>query len=207
MKLYFIRHAQRGHGKKQDVLTKYGVEQVQKLAKCLSGLKVDKIICSSSKRAIKTAEPIATALNVSIEFTNKINERSLGIFQGRPKEGKVALQKSGLTRDEFRPEKGENALDAYNRAKEFVEQLKKRKEKSLLIVSHSGFISDVAIILLKKAMNENKNFKSGFCALTYFELDNDFKVINYKINQKEFSPLRKNMFYSKSIFIFIIFLP
>jgi len=48
-------------------------------------------------------------------------------------------------------------------------------------VSHSGFISDVASILLGKNIEDSKDYKTGFCAITTFELDDDFKVINYEI--------------------------
>ncbi len=184
MKLYFVRHAQRGHGEYQDTLTEEGVEQTRKLAEYLCNFEVDRIICGSLNRARKTAEPTIAILNVPVEFTDEVNERSLGVLQGKPEEGKAALKKSGLSMDEFRPDGGENVLDAYNRAKRFVERLKNQKEQSILVVSHSGFISDVATILLKKPMEENRNYKSDFCALTYFELDNNFNVIDYKINHK-----------------------
>jgi len=184
MKLYFLRHAQRGHGEHQDTLTKDGIEQANKLVSHLCKLKVDKVICGALNRTRKTIEPTIATLNIPVEFTDEVNERSLGVLQGKPKELKDALIKSGLTLEEFKPVSGEDALDAYNRAKRFVEQLKKQKEQSILIVSHSGFISDVATILLKKPMEENRNYKSGFCALTYFELDEEFNVIDYKIDQK-----------------------
>ena len=184
MKLYFVRHAQRGNGEYQDTLTEEGIEQAKELAKYLCNLKVDKVICGDLNRARKTAEPTIAALDVPIEFTSEVNERSLGVLQGKPEEGKAALKRSGLSMEEFRPEGGENALDAYNRAKLFVERLKSQKEQSILIVSHSGFISDVATILLRKPMGDNKDYKSSFCALTYFELDENFNVIDYKINQK-----------------------
>ncbi|MBI5798115.1 histidine phosphatase family protein [Candidatus Woesearchaeota archaeon] len=188
MKLYFIRHAQRGYGEEQDTLTEEGVEQAQKLAKYLCKFEIDKIICSSLNRTRKTVEPTLAILHVPVEFTDEVIEQKNGILQGRTaEEYRTALRESGLTKEEFRPEGGENESDAYHRAERFVQKLKKQKEQNILIISHAGFISNIVVILLKKSKEERKNYKSDFCALTYFELDDHFNVLDYRTNQKTIS--------------------
>lgn len=184
MKLYFLRHSERGHGPEQDTLTPTGIEQAKKSAKYLRNIKIDKIISGSSQRARRTAEEIIKLIpNCPVEYTSEINEQSLGVLQGKSgKEYEEALTKSGKSPDDFRPENGENRTDAYKRAKNFVNKLKKETAESILIISHSGFISDVCTILLNLPMGESKNFKTDFCAITYFELDKGFKVKRYFVN-------------------------
>ncbi len=60
--------------------------------------------------------------------------------------------------------------------------LKKETAKTILVISHSGFISDIVTILLKLPMKDNRYFRSYFCAISYFELNKDFEVKNYFIN-------------------------
>jgi len=183
MKLYLLRHGQRGHGPEIDALTLEGIKQSEKTTEYLKKLKIDKIICGDSNRARKTLEPFLKLFHGQIEYTSEVNEQNMGIFQGKSKaEWDEAVKKSGLSEKEFRPESGESSSDAYERAKRFVERLKNEKAENILIVSHSGFISDVSTLLLNKAREDNVNYKMQFCAITCFEFDKDFRVKSYCIN-------------------------
>jgi broad specificity phosphatase PhoE len=183
MKLYLLRHGQRGHGPEMDTLVPEGIKQSEKTAEYLKKLKIDKVICGDSNRARKTAEPFLKDFKGKVEYTPEVNEQDMGIFQGKSKsEWDEAVKKSGLSEKEFRPESGESSFDAYERARKFIESLKKEKAENILVVSHSGFISDVSTILLNKAKDENINYKMQFCAITCFELDKDFIVKTYCIN-------------------------
>jgi len=182
MIIYLLRHGERGHGEQQDTLTENGIEQAKKAAQFFKKIKIDKIICGDSNRAKKTAEEILKETNFPIEYTSKVNEQEMGILQGKSgMEYKKALEESGLSKDEFRPIGGENSYDAFDRAKEFVEMLKNRKENTILIVSHSGFISNLIAILSGKTIGES-NFKTDFCSITYLEIDHDLKIKRIKCN-------------------------
>src|SRR3989338_1964294 len=120
MKIYLLRHAQRGHGEKQDTLTEIGKEQARRTAGFFKKIKLNKIICGDKNRDIETLKPILNYQKCEVEYTPEVNERELGIFEGKSgKEWKEAIEKSGLSEEEFKPERGENRMDAYNRAKEF----------------------------------------------------------------------------------------
>lgn len=190
MKLYLVRHGHRGYGEEQDTLTDIGNEQAKRIAKFFSNIKIDKIICSSSNRTRKTAEPILKKLNCKIEYTNQVNEQKLGVFEGKSgKEWKTAVEASGLSEEEFRPEEGENRKDAYERAKKFVEKLKIEKAENLLVISHGGFISDVITLLLNLLEKESIHFKTGFSAISYFKLDKGLNVEDFYIG--DLTPLGK----------------
>ena len=107
----------------------------------------------------------------------------MGIFQGKSgKKWNEAIAKSGLSEKEFQPEGGENADDAYDRAKRFFEKLKREKYSNILVVSHSGFISDMCTIILKESQDKNAAYKSENCAITFFEFDKESNVKSYCIN-------------------------
>ena len=184
MKLYFLRHGKRGNGKEQDILIDEGIKQAKQVANFFKNIKIDKIICGDLNRARKTAEPIINNLDVKVEFTSEVNEQNLGILQGKTaQEMREAIIQSGLSKKEFRPKEGENESDVYNRAKKFIEKLKKENKENILIVSHSGFISYITTILLKKPFKENSSFKTGFCSISFFELDKDSNIVNYYVRE------------------------
>lgn len=184
MKIYLLRHAQRGHGEKQDTLTEIGKEQARRTAKFFKKIKLDKIICGDKNRTKETLQPILKNQKCDVEYTPDVNEQELGVFEGKSaNEWKEAIEKSKLSEEEFRPENGENRSDAYNRAKQFYKELQKEKVGSLLIVSHAGFISDLITLLLDLPEHENVHFKTGFCAISYFDLDENFKVEDFYIGE------------------------
>ena len=182
MKIYLLRHAHRGYGEEQDSLTEIGLEQSRRTAEFFCYIKLDKIICSNKNRVRETAKQIMERMNCAVEYTSEINEQELGIFEGRSgKELQEAVKNSGLPEKDFRPEGGENREDVYNRTVKFYKMLKKEKVDSILIVSHAGFISDLIALLLELPESENVHFKTGFCAISYFELDKEFKVRDFYI--------------------------
>lgn len=184
MKVYLLRHGQRGHGERQDSLTEIGKEQARRTAEFFKTIKLDKIICGSKKRTKETLKPILRYQECSVEYTQNVNEQELGIFEGKSsREFKYAIGNSGLSEDEFRPEGGENRKDAYERAKRFYEKLKKENAKNLLIVSHGGFISDLITLFLSLPEEESVHFKTGFCSISYFDLDENFKVRDFFIGE------------------------
>ena len=184
MKIYLLRHAQREHGEKQDTLTEVGKEQAERTAKFFKEIKLDKIICGTKNRTKETLRPLLKYQKCHIEYTPEVNEQELGIFEGKSaKEFKEAIEDSSSSEEEFRPERGENKKDAYGRAKRFYDKLKSENAKNLLVVSHAGFISDLITLLLNLPKKENVNFKTGFCAVSYFELDENFKVKDFYIGE------------------------
>lgn len=66
MLLYFIRHGDPIYN--PDSLTEKGKIQAEALSNRLVNSKIDRIYCSSSARAIQTAEPTAKKLGKEIEI-------------------------------------------------------------------------------------------------------------------------------------------
>jgi broad specificity phosphatase PhoE len=182
MKLYLLRHAERGHGKEQDTLTETGIEQSKSIVSSLEKLGINKIICADTERAIKTIEPFLDKFHGEIEYTDLVVEQKMGKLAGKSgQEYRDALEKSGLDKKEFRPEGGENYYDLIERAKKFLKGLKNEKTENILVSTHAGFIRAIIVSLLKLPEEE---LKFDFVSITSIEFNKDFKIINSEINKK-----------------------
>jgi broad specificity phosphatase PhoE len=182
MKLYLLRHAERGHGEKQDILTDLGVEQSKKIIPFLEKLDINKIICADTNRAKETINPFIKKSSLSVEYTPLVNEQEMGELAGKSgSEYREKLEKSGLSKEEFRPKGGENYSDLVHRAKDFLNNLKNEKVENILVSTHAGFICSIIISLLNLP-KENLTF--DFASITYIEFDKNFKVIKYELNKK-----------------------
>lgn len=141
--IYFIRHGESEAnvrhvfaGQKDDsVLTEKGKEQALATAKEIKkeNLKIDKIISSPLKRALKTAEIIAIELGFDISkivVDNHITEYDMGSFTGT-KAGKI----SSLI---LTTAKGAEDPQLFcDRVCSYIKKLSESPE-NILIVSHAG---------------------------------------------------------------------
>lgn len=181
MKLYLLRHAERGHGPEQDILTELGKKQSEEIVPYLTNLKIDQVICAETNRAKRTIEPFILSFNSKVEYTSLVNEQEMGELSGKSGlEYKNALEKSGLTKEDFRPKGGENYRDLMNRVKIFLNRLKKEKYQNILVVTHAGFIRSI-INLILNVKKDTLNFDAA--SLTFIEFNDQFEVLDYKLNQ------------------------
>ena len=73
MFLFYVRHADPIYC--PDSITQYGQKQAKALSSMFFEFGLDKIFCSSSQRAIMTAEPTAEKLGLNIELLDFANEK------------------------------------------------------------------------------------------------------------------------------------
>jgi broad specificity phosphatase PhoE len=183
MKLYLLRHAERGHGEDQDKLTELGIEQSKEIVPFLEKLDINRIICANTKRAMKTIEPFIKNSKINIEYTSLVNEQEMGELTGKSgSEYRAKLEESGLSKEEFRPKGGENYSDLMNRAKSFLNNLKNEKSENILVSTHAGFIRSIIIVLLKLP-KEELIFDSA--SITCIEFNEKLNVIKYELNKKQ----------------------
>jgi len=182
MKIYFLRHAERGSGIEQDTLTKKGEKQAENIVFYLKNLGIDKIICGKTDRTKKTIEPFLLKFNKKAEYTSLVNEQEMGELTGKSRaDYQNALILSELSKEEFKPKGGENYYDLMDRAKIFLNQLKNEKSQNILVVTHAGFIRSVFINLLN-LKKETLNFDPA--SITWIEFDEKFNVLDYNLNLK-----------------------
>lgn len=142
MKVYIIRHGQVPHNALKQYnttdedLTVLGIKQAEELRDKIKDMKFDIIICSPLNRAKHTAE-IININNNKIIYDDRIRERSCGDLSGKPLEV--------TNREEYwnyyatiQYGTSENIKYFFKRVFEFLDELKTKNYKSILIVAHSG---------------------------------------------------------------------
>lgn len=163
MKLILVRHGEtywneerRIQGGDSDIeLNDTGLEQARKLAAFLRNESIAAILSSPLKRAIATAEVIASHHQLPIEIPQGLRELKVGELEG------MSVSKLGTTFSQFLIQwwqdrgakdlpNGESLVDLQQRAWKVIESLlEKHKDGTVVVVSHYFVI--LAIIL--KALN------------------------------------------------------
>lgn len=142
MKIYIVRHGEvlsnvlQQYNTADEDLTKLGIAQAKELRNKIKNIKFDIIICSPMVRTKQTAE-IININNNKIIYDDRIRERSCGDLSGKPLEV--------TNREEYwnyyatiQYGTSENIKYFFKRVFEFLDELKTKNYKSVLIVAHSG---------------------------------------------------------------------
>lgn len=142
MKLYLVRHGETPHNALKiystldEDLNDLGIKQAEELRKKIKDIKFDIIISSPLLRAKHTAN-IINSNNLEIIFDDRIKERNHGNLSGKP------LQVTN--REEYwnyntniQYVTSENIKYFFKRVANFLDELKGKEYKNVLIVAHSG---------------------------------------------------------------------
>ncbi len=157
-------------------MTANGLQQALNLAEAwkAEGQWFHKIISSPLKRARQTAEAVAAALEIPIEFDPIWMERGFGVIEGKTVEEVRRQDPTVDFYDPFRPpaEGAESATDLYIRASQGLQSLLRRPDGSYLIVTH-GAIMNMALYVTLGLSLQNGNSprfnigNTGFVNLLY----------------------------------------
>lgn len=142
MNVYIVRHGQVPHNALKEYnttdedLTDLGISQAEELRDKIKNMNFDVIICSPLNRAKHTAK-IINVNNQKIIYDERIRERSCGDLSGKPLEV--------TNREEYwnyntmiKYGTSENIKLFFDRVYDFLDELKTKDYKSVLIVAHSG---------------------------------------------------------------------
>jgi broad specificity phosphatase PhoE len=142
MKIYLVRHGQcnsnlnKIYNYVNEDLNDTGVEQAKELSKKIYDIDYDIVISSPLIRAKHTAE-IINVKNKEMIFDNRLREREHGSLEGKSIE--VTDREdywNYYTNTKYGTE--EDIPHLFDRVKEFLDELKTKEYKSVLIVAHSG---------------------------------------------------------------------
>ncbi len=141
MEVYIVRHGQvpqnvlKQYNADDADLTELGIKQAKELKEKISEMQFDIIISSPYIRARHTAEIIKP--NETILFDERIKERSCGDLSGKPYEV--------TNREEYwnyystiQYGTSENIKDFFKRVYNFLDELKNKDYRTVLIVAHNG---------------------------------------------------------------------
>tara|TARA_B100001146_G_C16069618_1_gene385842 strand:- start:11 stop:640 length:630 start_codon:yes stop_codon:yes gene_type:complete len=135
-------------------LSKNGQQQSKALASVLSSEPLDVIVASPLRRAIETAEVIATELHLSLKIDPRLAEINAGIFQGlkwdeieirHPNE--AARWKSGDP--DFMIPKGESRRTLMLRGQAAFEAIRADGHTHVAVIAHGGLLAATFKSLLK----------------------------------------------------------
>lgn len=170
MKIFLLRHTESMGNERRIAdsvidteLSEKGIKDAKKLISALSKNNYDIFITSPLRRTLETLGPFLSTLNNPKVIKDPLTtERNLGEFTGSPI-GTFAkyCQDNSLDRISFRPAKGESVADVYERAKEFLPNIKENyHDKSILICGHAIFLHCLELLLRDIPLSDFYSFET-----------------------------------------------
>lgn len=142
MKVYIVRHGQTNsnlagvYNLLEEDLNENGIEQAKELSKKIKDLNYEIIICSPLKRTIHTAN-IINIKNKEIIYDERLVERKHGKLSGMPwNTVDREVHWNYYTEEKYADE--ESIKELFERVHGFLNELKNKQYKNVLIVAHSG---------------------------------------------------------------------
>jgi len=191
MKIYLTRHGQtewnlegRMQGRLNSDLTELGKAQASWLGRRLDEEKIDVICCSTSGRAIETAEIIRGSRAINIDKYDGLMEFDAGEWQGMKHEDVEGNYSEDYHRfwhkpEEFQSDHQEDFEQIMDRGRKTLDEIThKYQGKNILIVSHGVLLKGILASVKSLAI---KDFWTGAfmksCCLSII----DFQSDEYKI--------------------------
>ena len=169
-------------------LTARGTKQAYALAKGLKNRGIEYIISSDLGRALKTAEIIATELELSVTTNVLLRERHLGSLQNLTKgewrkkyPGEWGVYKSGDP--DYCFPGGESSRQQYERVIECIEALAEHhKGKVILTVTHGGILSGLFYRAIGLPLSAPRRFSLLNASINSFLIgQNDWKLLSWGV--------------------------
>lgn len=175
MKLMVVRHGETVanvehvyQGQTHGQLNERGVAQAFELKEALQGRDIDIIFSSDLKRAVDTAEIIASGRDVEVVYDKRLRERFLGELQGKKIDDVCNGEDNGVGEESvgiMGVEPIEPIEEMFKRVYSFVKDIREIAEikgyKNILVVSHGITINVFKAISLGEGVEELKGYKTA----------------------------------------------
>ena len=171
LRIYLARHGQtdwnadhRLQGATDTVLNGAGREQAAKLAERLRGLKMDAVYSSTLRRSLETANTVRGS--VPLEALAGLNERRLGMFEGRRVDATDPVAAREYARRSQEPDDtldgGESLTQFFDRVRSTVMAIRsQRPSGTILIVGHGGTNQMIVRALLGLSAQQAQSFEQA----------------------------------------------
>lgn len=193
MNIYLVRHGEtekntlkKYYGNLDVGLNEKGKMQCEYLREKLKNIEFNKVYTSKMKRAIETADIILQDRNHEIIKDNRLNEMSMGDFEGKDHKEleKLYPQEWKAWCEDWRecsPPKGESYREFYLRVKEFIEDVLKEDVENILIIAHGGVIKSIYTYILGEDFDifwkvSSRNGELSLIKYEYGNLYLEFKI-------------------------------
>lgn len=134
-------------------LTRRGEVSVANTAKFLAGVRPDALFSSPIQRTKETAEIIAYATELPIQFDERLREAGMGVFNEKPQ--RELLKKYPTSEMRLSPDTNDNMesfIDVRGRLKSFLDDLQEKYVgKKVVIVSHGDPLEQLHGMLTNEA--------------------------------------------------------
>ena len=198
--IYFIRHGQtelnrlnivQGSGVDSE-LNDFGRHQARAFYDYYQDLNFDLIITSALKRTLQTVEPFFNQ-NIPHESWSEINEINWGIHEGKPSEPwmieayKKMVEQWSIGNFDASLQDGESARQLADRINRFLESVKTRPEKSILVCTHGRTLRCLMCLIKGQHLREMETYSHSNTGLFKVhwkapdfnvELENDTRHLN-----------------------------
>ena len=159
-------------------LSETGLKQAQLLAKYLSDIEIDAIYSSPLKRALTTAEIMASYHKLKVEIAPGLIDFDYGEWQGLPhqevRDKYRRLYAQWINRpDRVRMPAGESLDEVRERAMNVVDKVIAKYQGSVVLVSHRVVNKVLICALLGLDNSHFWNIKQDTCGITSFTYENE----------------------------------
>lgn len=175
--LYFTRHGQTVGNVENKVcgvtdteLTEHGKNQAKELGISIKQNKdivIDEIIASPLKRARETASFIAEIIEVPMHTDIRIIEQNFGKYEGQDRLSDEFQEAKRHFADNYLG--GESMLKVAQRIYNFLDEIKKDKNKTYLVVAHNGIARIVHSYFYDESNEEFSRYSMKNCDLLRYE--------------------------------------
>jgi probable phosphoglycerate mutase len=155
-----IKHVSNDNPKRHVPLNIKGKAQANKAGRKLKGRGIEAIFVSQFTRTKQTAGIINKYLKVKIMIDKRLNERKFG-FDGKPT--KIIHKLADSNYFHYKPKCGETFQQEKQRTKSFLKDLKKKKYKTALIVSHEEPMQTMLVYLKRWSDKKAYSRRIGHC--------------------------------------------
>jgi len=199
--IMLVRHGETGWNLKEifrgriDIeLNETGIKQAELLADYLSGLKIDAIYSSPLKRAVKTAEMMASYHKLDVEIASGLIDFNYGKWQGlshqKVKDKYKELYAEWINHpDQVKIPAGESLDDVRQRAMGVVTKVIAEHEGIVALVSHRVVNKVLICALLGLDNSHFWNIRLDTCGITTFVYENERFILTKHNNTSYLKPL------------------
>ncbi len=176
-KLYFTRHGQtiwnvegKVCGATDIELTDLGHEQAKELGeriKADKNIKIDEIVASPLIRAKNTAEHISEITGIPMHTDMRVIEQNFGKYEGGGRRSEEFTAAKNHFVDNF--DGGESMLKVAARIYNILDEMKKDRDKTYLIVAHNGIARIVNSYFKDMTNEEFASYGIKNCELLCYE--------------------------------------
>ena len=176
MKIYVARHGQTEWNRQNRIcgitdidLTDLGRAQAEQLAEVVAAYPVDRIICSTMRRAVQTAQAVAERIHAPLQQDVRLFEQNYGVFEGMPRDTQAFLDNKRQFATRY--PQGESQLQAAHRVYGFLDEiLRKYPDENVLLVCHGGVCRIIRTYFMDMTTDEFVGYSPSNCQLEIYEI-------------------------------------